>query len=298
MRRIAYLACPTTMPGSADRRKDAYEHDLEFEALSKSAALRDMAFECVSWDDDRTDWAAFDAAIIRTTWDYQTRMADFLSALDRIEAAGAPVFNSPSIVKWNINKLYLLELEKKGIAIPPTLAADGLTGEEGAQKHQIATWQKELASKKLVIKQQVGAGAHHQYLVEEDTQLPELKTPVLIQPFLPSIQSFGEISFLFIGGKFSHALLKTTQKGDYRIQSLYGGKEQVYHPDKQQLTCAQNALEAIEADLLYARIDMVSDGKGGWLLMEMELIEPYLYPEQGPKLGGLFAEALHSRLNR
>jgi hypothetical protein len=41
---------------------------------------------------------------------------------------------------------------------------------------------------------------------------------------------------------------------------------------------------------------MVRAPDGGLVVMELELIEPYLYPEQGPRMGELFAEALERRL--
>jgi hypothetical protein len=116
----------------------------------------------------------------------------------------------------------------------------------------------------------------------------------MIQPFLPAIQAEGELSFIFIGGELSHALIKRAAAGDYRIQSLYGGSEVAFDP-------APADREAAEAGMAmlpfaqppsYARIDMVRLDNGELAVIEAELIEPYLYPEQGPEFGKRLADAL------
>ena len=50
------------------------------------------------------------------------------------------------------------------------------------------------------------------------------------------------------------------------------------------------------ASPLYARIDMVRLPAGELAVMEAELIEPYLYPEQGPELGERLAAAVAAGL--
>ena len=107
----------------------------------------------------------------------------------------------------------------------------------------------------------------------------------------------GELSFIFIDGAICHALVKRAADGDYRIQSLYGGTEEVYQPTEDDLAAAQAVLEAVPFDTpLYGRIDMLRMEDGGLALMEAELIEPYLYPVQGPQLGERLAEAVSKRM--
>jgi hypothetical protein len=118
--------------------------------------------------------------------------------------------------------------------------------------------------------------------------------PAMIQPFLPAIQSEGEYSYIFVGGTFSHALVKRAVPGEYRIQSLYGGIEVPLDP----APADRAAAEAVMAMLpfaqppLYARIDMVRLPDGKLAVIEAELIEPYLYPLQGPEFGAMLAEAV------
>jgi hypothetical protein len=62
------------------------------------------------------------------------------------------------------------------------------------------------------------------------------------------------------------------------------------------LALARQVLDAVDAPLLYARIDLVPDAQGRWLLMEAELIEPDLYLGQAPDAGAAFAGAVRSLL--
>ncbi|WP_370234276.1 MULTISPECIES: hypothetical protein [Henriciella] len=119
---------------------------------------------------------------------------------------------------------------------------------------------------------------------------------MMVQPFLPMIETEGELSFIFIDGELSHALIKRAAPGDYRIQSLYGGVETAIVPDGEDVRAARAVLDTLDDTPLYARVDMLRDGEGGLLLMELELIEPYLYPVQGPDIGRLLASAVRKRL--
>ena len=92
--------------------------------------------------------------------------------------------------------------------------------------------------------------------------------------------------------KFSHCARKIPRDGDYRVQSMYGGREEVYNPTTVELDAAQRVLAAVSFPLLYARVDMMRGQDGHLALMELELIEPYLYPEQGLNWERLFVEEL------
>ena len=123
---------------------------------------------------------------------------------------------------------------------------------------------------------------------------------MMAQPFLSAILEEGEFSFIFINGAFSHALVKRAAKGDYRIQSTYGGTDHAITPPAKDLSTAQSMLAALGTPdglpPLYARVDMLRAEDGGLLLMEVEVIEPFLYPLEGPGLGKQIAEALQQRL--
>jgi len=287
--KIAYLASQVTLPGTPNRRDDAFEHDYMMDTLRPAFAAHGCTVEDVSWDDPNADWGNYAAAIIGTTWDYWDRQAEFLAALDRIEAA-TRLFNPAALVRWNIHKAYLRELEAKGARIIPTVWLDK------ADAAGVAAAFDTLGADDLVFKRQVGAGAHGQHRLTRGGPVPDMPHPMMAQPFIPSIQTEGEYSFIWIGGVFCHALVKRAVAGDYRIQSKYGGRETPVDPPAEDLADAAAIIAMLDEAPLYARVDMVRGEDGRLVLMELEVIEPYLYPVEGPRLGEMIAGALMKRL--
>ncbi len=286
---IAYLCSQCTISTSPDRRSDAFEHDHTLAALTPAFADKKLALTEVLWDDDSVDWADFAAAIIGTTWDYWDRQEEFLSTLATIESQTV-LLNSASTVKWNIHKSYLRDFADKGHKLIPTLWIDTPT------PASIKDAFSHFGCQTVVAKRQVGAGASGQHKFSLGDEIPSLSHPMMVQPFLDTIQSEGELSFIFIDGQFSHALVKTAKAGDYRIQSSYGGTEKAIVPAASDLEQAHSVIASLDEDLLYARVDMLRSDTGELYLMELEAIEPYLYPLEGPKLASLMAAAVAIRL--
>lgn len=289
MMKIAYLSSKVTLPGSPLRRSDAFEHDYMMEALRAPFAAEGLTVEDVDWADENQDWARFDAALIGTTWDYWDQPELFRNTLARIEGQ-TRLYNSAALVRWNSDKRYLKELSNKGARTIPTLWIDQVGVDEFKSAFE------KLGSDDLVFKRQIGAGADGQYRLSPTDTLPDMPHPMMVQPFLSKIQEEGEYSFIFIDGQFSHALLKQAKSGDYRIQSSYGGRETAISPSAEDLTEAARILGMLDEAPFYARVDMLRGDDEQMLLMELELIEPYLYPKEGPNLGKLMASALKARL--
>ncbi|MFN3213282.1 MAG: RimK family alpha-L-glutamate ligase [Henriciella sp.] len=289
MTKIAYLASKVTLPGSPLRRSDAFEHDYMMTALRESFEAEGLILEDVDWADPNQDWAQYGAAIIGTTWDYWDQPDHFLATLEQIESQ-TRLFNSSATVRWNSDKRYLKELATKGARTIPTLWIDNV----GAAEFVAAFDQ--LGSQDLVFKRQIGAGADGQYRLSPSDALPDMPYPMMVQPFLSKIQEEGEYSFIFIDGTFSHALLKQAKSGDYRIQSTYGGWETPVSPSAEDMADATTILGLMDEAPLYARVDMIRDADERLVLMELELIEPYLYPKEGPELGPRMARAVKERL--
>jgi len=281
--RFCYLSSQVTVADPEDttteRRGDAFEHDQMMTAL-RSALSKAMGptarFDDIAWDDPRADWASYDAVMIGTAWDYWDRKPEFLAKLREIDAA-TRLLNPVSLVEWNLDKSYLRDLEAKGARLLPTLWLETV---DAAAVH--AAFDK-LGADDLVFKRQVGAGADGQVRLKRGEVPPDMPHPMMVQRFEPNILTEGEQSFIFIDGKFSHALTKHAAEGDYRIQSTYGGYERVLHPTAADLQTAQRFIAMLETVPLYARVDM---------LMELELVEPFLYPVQGPDLGDRIVSAL------
>lgn len=288
--KIAFLACRDTLPGSETRRPDAFEHDLQFDNLAKALETDGHTLEAVDW---KSGAIGFDAAVIGTTWDYQDDADEFVAALESMSTT-LPIFNTPELVRWNIDKSYLKELGDAGAPIIPTLWRRAPGPDDIADAFDL------FKTDKLVVKRQVGAGAEGQSILMRggpDVAGFAMDRPAMIQPFLPGIVTDGEYSFIFIGGEFCHALVKRPRDGDYRVQSAYGGTETPIRPAPQDQEAAEAVLSKLpDPSPLYARIDMARGDDGGLLLMEAELVEPYLYPVQGPHVGKRMAKALLARL--
>lgn len=289
MIKIAYLASKATLPGSPTRRSDAFEHDRMITALRAPFAAKGMQIHVLDWADLSVDWSDFGAAIIGTTWDYWDHHEQFIETLNRIEQS-TPLFNSAHLVCWNSHKGYLRELAKKGANLIPTLWLEHI------DQATYASAFDQLDSDDLVFKRQVGAGADGQFRLGSKDAMPDMPHPMMVQPFLSKIQEEGEYSFIFIDGIFCHALLKTAKSGDYRIQSTYGGRETPIAPTPEDLFEATTVLQTLDERPLYARVDMLRGEDGRLLLMELEMIEPYLYPIEGPNLGPMMANAVHRRM--
>ena len=295
MPRIAFLACPATLPGSPTRRSDAFEHDLQLAALRQGLGSRTEVAD-IDWRAPLEHLVRFDLAILGTPWDYTEAKDEFIARLEALEAAGVVVANPSEVVRWNADKLYLQDLASRGAPAIPTLWPEvpGPADIHAAFDH--------FDCERVVVKRRVGAGAIGQDSFRRgDAGIATWRTaqPAMIQPFLPAIQREGELSFIFVSGQFSHALIKRASADDYRIQSLYGGTEVALAPTPADRAAAQGIMEMLPFDQppLYARIDMVRLDGGALAVIEAELIEPYLYPLQGPELGAMLAEGVVASLS-
>ena len=255
--------------------------------------LRDQGFsaEPHCWD-SRTDWRRFDCLVIRSCWDYHLRAEEFLQWLGLLEEQKITVWNPIGILRWNHKKTYLKELASKGIDIIPTVWLDRNSGSNLEDILRRKNWEK------AVIKPIIGASAHGIFLAdtsnasEMQEQLDEMlkSTDVMIQPFMKEIQTGGELSIIFIGGAYSHSVVKMPKENDFR-SNYFGSAVQRIEPSAEILQQAKKVYDTIDVPLLYARVDGI-DVDNKLLLMEFELIEPYLFFEHFPQAGVKFAEAL------
>lgn len=293
MMQIGFLTCPGTHPGSPTRRDDAFEHDIQVAALRPPMANRGQELVEIDWRSPLERFADIPLILVGTPWDYFDDEVAFLAKLDALAQAGHTVCNAPRLVRWNARKTYLRDLAERGAATIPTVWLDR------AAAPDIAAAMSDFGCQTIVAKRQVGAGAEGQSIHRADKLDPDwaMGQPMMLQPYLEQIASDGEYSFLFVDAHFSHALIKRPAAGDYRVQSLYGGTEQALDPAPADLAAARAIIESLPHETpLYARVDMVRGEAGRLLVMEVELIEPYLYPEQGPRLGALMADAIARRL--
>ena len=284
MRKIAILASDNMMPDATDMRLDFFERDEQMSKIVPAFLAKGMEAELVPWRKVADNAEDYDAVLPLFVWDYfEGNEAAFTAEMARVEAK-TKLFNSFKTLNWNSNKSYLEELGREGAPVISTITVERAT--ETVVKRAF----DELDTDTLVIKPQVGGGAWRQVLYKKGDPYPskdELPPEgAMIQAFLPSVAEEGEYSFLYFGGQFSHGVIKRPKKGDCRIQSVYGGTEETYEPSSQERASARAVLDALTFIPLYARVDLLRGRDGTLKLIELEMIEPYLYLGHAEGEGG------------
>lgn len=248
------------------------------------------------WDDEAHDWSECDVVLIRSCWDYHLKADRFRNWLDRLSRLHVTVINSPEIVRWNLHKAYLLDIERAGGRIPPTrLIARGTRGT--LADHIRATgWQM------AVMKPAISATGYSTRLVEgaparadEEAYASAIAArDVLLQAYVPEVVEGGEWSFVFLGGRYSHAVIKRAAAGEFRVHIEWGGTVETATPSPGLVRQAEAILRMAAPDAVYARVDaaVVDDAL---VLMELELIEPELFFDREPRAAGRLAGALEER---
>lgn len=263
--------------------------------------------ETISWRAQNVNWSDFDAVIIRTPWDYQDDAAAFIQVLERIEASSAHLENAIEIVRWNIDKIYLQQLEQQGVSVVPTRWFDKLD-DKLLTAEQLDIMFEQLNRDQIVLKPRISANSDNTFWLHRSTaaqELAELNSAFahrnfMAQPFMDSVIAEGEFSLFYFNGEYSHAILKTPKKQDFRVQEEHGGQLQSIEPEAELVKQANWCIEqiaSIHTMPLYARVDFVRYQES-FALMEAELIEPSLYfnmDEQSPKR---FAQAFVAKMKQ
>lgn len=290
VRNIAYL--------STEKLDGYYVYD---ELTVAPLLERDIAVQTLPWRSRAVDWSSFDAVVIRSTWDYQAAAGEFLDALEDIEAAPTVLLNDLSVVRWNLDKSYLCDLESRGIGIVPSHFAVAL---DAARLERAFD---DFGVDEIVAKPTVSANADATFRLRRGDEAALARAEValgkrssLVQPFLHSVVKEGEFSLFYFGGEFSHAILKTPADGDFRVQEEHGGRLRAIDAElalRARADAALSTLSAIGHETLYARVDLVRHA-GDFVVMELELIEPSLYFQLDAASPARFADALVARLDR
>jgi len=268
-----------------------------FAAAGVSTAIAD-------WDDARVEWGGFDAALLRSAWDYTERLSEFLAWVDRT-AARTTLLHPPAVVRWNSDKHYLAQLAQLGL---PTVASRFCEPhQDPAQVLEAFLAQQQEAE--VVVKPAVGAGSR-------DTRrhpraaLPQIlahmrallgaRRSVLLQPYLPSVDRDGETALIYLDGVFSHAIRKgpLLPSGAPATAALFAAEEITPRaPGADERAVAERILAALPfGTLLYARIDLIRGAAGEPRLLELEITEPSLFLAHAPGSAERLAAATLQRL--
>jgi hypothetical protein len=252
--------------------------------------------EALAWDDPGADFSAARVTVLRATWNYPDDPRRFLAWVERT-AAVTELWNPLTTVRWNLHKGYLLELERAGVPVVPTELIR--RGEATALAEILAErgWSDAVIkpavsnASRLTVRsgpETIGAGeAHLRGLAAQED--------VLVQPYVASVEGYGERSLVWIDGEITHAVRKSPR--------LVSQHEAVTGPLPVSAAEAEVAGAALAValaagrgdELLYARIDLAPGPDGTPQVMELELIEPSLFFPFSPAALDRFVRAVARR---
>jgi glutathione synthase/RimK-type ligase-like ATP-grasp enzyme len=247
----------------------------------------------VVWDDPAVDWSAARLVAVRSTWDYESRLAEFLAWARRVSASSDFV-NPPGVLEWNTDKAYLVELADAGVPVVPTVTADDLDAvTRGVARYGTA-----------VVKPRVAVGGRGVTIVAGTSgraSLPPAEEgPWVVQPLVESIRDEGETSVFVLGGQAVSQARKVPAAGEIRVHEHHGGATHPANLDEAAAGLAREAVAVTErllgSELLYARVDMLRLPDGSLAMSELEVTEPGLYLDVMPGNAGPFVEAVARRL--
>jgi len=231
----------------------------------------------VAWDGQFIP-SDFKFALFRTTWNYFDEINNFMIFLNSCKNS-ISLINSRDLILWNLDKRYLFSLRDRGVNIPETHVVNKKT------KVSLQEVVDQYGWRDIVIKPCVSAAAWNTHYIKYnniknvEALFSDLtkSNDMMVQSFQKNITSRGEVSFMIIGGSFSHAVLKMAKKGDFRVQDDFGGTVSVYVPEKREIDFALYAISKLPSKPAYARVDVIVDNTGNLALSELELIEPEMW---------------------
>jgi glutathione synthase/RimK-type ligase-like ATP-grasp enzyme len=262
------------------------------ELVVPALAARGIAAEPAVWTDPDVDWAA-DAVVIRTTWDYFDRRDDFVSWSARVGAT-TPMWNTPEVIRRNTDKRYLAELASAGVPTVPTEWIGVGADVDLAEVLERRGWDV------AVVKPTVSAGARDTMKITgadlaaatELVRRVTVSREVMVQPYLQSVEEYGERALVFVDGELSHAVRKHPMLAG--PTSPFEAEPAVAAADETAL--AEQVLSTVDDDLLYARVDIARFADGSPVLMELELTEPRLFLADGVGAADRLAAAIERRV--
>ena len=175
--------------------------------FARALERRGVTVRAAAWDDPAAAWGSATAVLIRSTWDYHLRHAEFLDWTDRVTAS-TTLHNDARVVRWNSHKQYLGEIARAGVPVIDTVFATAGATVDVANVARQHGWRD------LVVKPAVSASAHetrrfaHNELAAAQAHLERLQRErdVMLQPHLTALAEEGELSLLFARGEFTHAV--------------------------------------------------------------------------------------------
>lgn len=250
------------------------------------------------WDDPNVDWSRYAIALLKTPWDYHQKFESFKAWLNKIESLSVRLLNDYNIVRWNMDKHYLRDIAAAGLDVIPSVFLD-----KGADGPLLSLFEQ-LNTSQLILKPCVSGGSNNTMIVQKrDVGKKQEEADGLLatgdfiaQPLMNEVHE-GEWSFIFFNGNYSHAVLKKPAQGDFRVQQIYGGTIEPLFPGQAAIDRARSYIDRFASHTLYARVDGLMIN-GRFVLMELELIEPFLYLSYGAGAVQNYYSALLEQLSK
>ncbi|MEH3078473.1 MAG: hypothetical protein PGN11_17715 [Quadrisphaera sp.] len=280
--------------------------DLDPEGQHLLAALRERGLDArpVVWDDEDVDWSAPDLAVVRSTWDYAPRRAEFLAWAARA-ADATRLLNPLPLLGWSTDKHYLAELEAAGLPVVPSAFVE--VGDEGDHPY---------LDVEHVVKPAVSAGSRDTLRLGAHeaarsrahvAAVHSSGRSVLVQPYLAAVDDVGETALVFLDGELSHAMRKAAllPAGGGLVEGLFAHEDMApREPSAAEVEvgravvaeAARRARAAGAEPMLYARVDLLPDDDGAPRVLELELVEPSLFLDHAPGSAARLADAVVRRL--
>ena len=281
--------------------REAQALDEDLPPLADALHHAGVDVHVVPWDAMR-DWSQFDMLLLRSTWDYMSRLTDFLGWAEQASRATRLV-NSLETVRWNIDKHYLGTLAAAGVPVVPTTFMEPEADAAAALEQFLATD----TCAEFVIKPAIGAGSRdaqrhgrdsRKAAVAHAQRLLVAGRSILVQPYLARVDEEGEAALIFFGGEFSHSIRKGAllRPGAEATTGLFAAETiRARAALADELEVARRALAAVPFGApLYARVDLIRDAAGAPLLLELELIEPSLFFGYAPGAAARFADIIRA----
>ncbi|MCT9095188.1 RimK family alpha-L-glutamate ligase [Haloarchaeobius sp. HME9146] len=276
--------------------------DLTDDDRQLAAALRerDVTIDPAVWSDESVDWVDYDAVLVRSCWDYHSRIGEFEDWVTAV-AAETTLWNTPSTICWNSHKFYLRDLAGRGIETVPTTYVSGADSRSLEAILDANDWRE------AVVKPAVSAGTDQIWRTDRaraDSHQERFESlrdheDILVQQFVPEI-SDGEWSLVFADGAYTHGVLNRPEAGDFRILDHFGGRRPVESPPPDVQEAAGAVVAAATDELgevpLYARVDGL-EVDGTFTLFELDLVQPSLGFDRHPAAAGVLADAVVERLD-
>jgi hypothetical protein len=255
------------------------------------------------WNDPAVDWSRFDRVVVRSTWDYTVRPAEFVAWAEQV--GSDRLRNPPALIAWNSDKRYLRHLAQVDLPTVPTTyitSGDPLPVLDG----------------EVVVKPTVSAGgrdtgrfgpAHHDDARALVEAIVASGRTAMIQPYLGGVDEAGEAGIVVLGGEVSHVLHKKRVlrpdevapvdpgRGDFAPAEVMFDPELVTagEADDRQLALARAVVAELRhrfGPVLYVRVDLVPGPDGAPVVLEVEAVEPCLYFDTAPGSSERFVAAV------